>query len=112
MNVGVHRTHCCLKHGCKYGNRECPVEAGTVVQAHPCEWCQEVAEEEAEIRRDERERIANRILGELVCCDIYEQIAATGVVARPRDIAVMLDLTYHSTCYYGGWAAALARQGQ
>jgi hypothetical protein len=36
---GVHRTHCCVKHGCKYGNPKCPVELGLIVQDHPCENC-------------------------------------------------------------------------
>ena len=34
---GVHRTHCCKKHGCKYGNQDCPVELGLVEQAYGCE---------------------------------------------------------------------------
>lgn len=38
-NVGVHAAHCCAKHGCKYGNDECPVQAGNVKQEHPCEYC-------------------------------------------------------------------------
>ena len=25
MNVGVHQTHCCVVHGCKYGDEDCPV---------------------------------------------------------------------------------------
>lgn len=27
---GVHITHCCFEHGCKYGDNECPVELGIV----------------------------------------------------------------------------------
>lgn len=38
---GVHRTHCCRTHGCKYGeDSTCPVYTGGVVQAYECEWCQ------------------------------------------------------------------------
>lgn len=33
---GVHRTHCCKKHGCKYGDKDCPVELGLIVQDYPC----------------------------------------------------------------------------
>lgn len=37
---GVHRTHCCSKHGCKYGNRhKCPVQNGTIKQDFPCHDC-------------------------------------------------------------------------
>ena len=36
---GVHRTHCCVIHGCKYGDLECPVEKGIIKQDYPCESC-------------------------------------------------------------------------
>lgn len=38
---GVHRTHCCAVHGCKYGltSGPCPVVDLDVVQAHLCEQC-------------------------------------------------------------------------
>lgn len=35
----VHRTHCCFKHGCKYGDKDCPVELGLIKQDYPCEMC-------------------------------------------------------------------------
>ncbi len=38
---GVHRTHCCVIHGCKYGDFECPVEKGMIKQDYPCESCSE-----------------------------------------------------------------------
>lgn len=38
---GVHITHCCLEHGCKYGDDECPVELGLVKQQYSCEMCKE-----------------------------------------------------------------------
>lgn len=38
--IGVHRTHCCKRHGCKYGKAEvCAVMQRTVVQAYLCEYC-------------------------------------------------------------------------
>lgn len=36
---GVHVTHCCFKHGCKYGHVDCPVELGLIKQRHSCEYC-------------------------------------------------------------------------
>ena len=40
---GVHQTHCCFKHGCKYGfdaiQKECPVYTGKIQQEYPCEDC-------------------------------------------------------------------------
>lgn len=40
-NEGVHATHCCTVHGCKYGSSDCPVKAGAVKQEYPCEQCTE-----------------------------------------------------------------------
>ena len=37
----VHATHCCIIHGCKYGDEDCPVESGEVKQEYICEWCDE-----------------------------------------------------------------------
>jgi hypothetical protein len=35
---GVHETHCCKKHGCKYGDYEdCPVCLGLIKQKYGCE---------------------------------------------------------------------------
>jgi hypothetical protein len=41
----VHTGHCCIQHGCKYGDEEqCPVATGTERQDHPCEFCSMDAE--------------------------------------------------------------------
>lgn len=45
---GVHQTHCCVHHGCKYGDEDCPVEQRQVVQEYPCEMCREQIEEDKE----------------------------------------------------------------
>jgi len=37
--IGVHRTHCCLLHGCKYRDENCPVELGEIDQDYICEDC-------------------------------------------------------------------------
>jgi len=36
---GVHRTHCCVLHGCKYGDEDCPVVSGEIKQDYTCESC-------------------------------------------------------------------------
>ena len=36
---GVHRTHCCVEHGCKYGDGDCPVVLGIIAQDCYCEDC-------------------------------------------------------------------------
>lgn len=38
---GVHVGHCCAEHGCKYGQRKCPVARREAKQAYPCEECAE-----------------------------------------------------------------------
>jgi len=39
-NEGVHRTHCCVKHGCKYSADDyCPVVNKEVEQKYLCEDC-------------------------------------------------------------------------
>ena len=36
---GVHRTHCCIKHGCKYNDKDCPVVSGEIKQDYLCQDC-------------------------------------------------------------------------
>lgn len=36
---GTHQSHCCLKHGCKYGDEDCPVVFELIKQDYPCEFC-------------------------------------------------------------------------
>lgn len=33
------QSHCCARHGCKYGYKGCPVCTDLAVQDHPCEQC-------------------------------------------------------------------------
>ena len=43
MNIGTHQTHCCIIHGCKYGEDEdCPVVTGKVIQTYFCEDCDNI----------------------------------------------------------------------
>jgi hypothetical protein len=39
-NPDTHRSHCCARHGCKYGSPGCPVVSGELVQDYPCEVCE------------------------------------------------------------------------
>lgn len=50
VDDGVHAAHCCLRHGCKYGDDGCPVAKGLVEQDHACESCRSVDDVLAEIR--------------------------------------------------------------
>lgn len=36
---GVHESHCCVLHGCKYGDDDCPVANRQTKQDYPCETC-------------------------------------------------------------------------
>jgi hypothetical protein len=42
----VHTEHCCLTHGCKYCDADCPVETGKQEQSFPCESCLNVERSE------------------------------------------------------------------
>ena len=33
------QSHCCFRHGCKYGHDRCPVTTKEVAQDYPCEEC-------------------------------------------------------------------------
>lgn len=35
----VHTEHCCILHGCKYGNKNCTVTTGKAQQSYACESC-------------------------------------------------------------------------
>jgi len=37
--TGVHQSHCCIDHGCKYNDKDCPVVSGQIKQKYPCEDC-------------------------------------------------------------------------
>lgn len=37
--AGIHAVHCCVTHGCKYNDCDCPVVNGDVKQKHPCIGC-------------------------------------------------------------------------
>ena len=37
---GVHVHHCCIFHGCKYGDETCCVVKGKHTQMYSCEECQ------------------------------------------------------------------------
>jgi hypothetical protein len=36
---GVHASHCCVMHGCKYGDEDCPVVNKEIKQEFICESC-------------------------------------------------------------------------
>ena len=45
MSVGTHATHCCITHGCKYGDPDCPVVTGAVEMAYDgCQFGSEMDE--------------------------------------------------------------------
>lgn len=50
-NVGVHIAHCCKWHGCKYGDKDCPVCTGKVKQEYLCEYCHDDLDVETHYKR-------------------------------------------------------------
>ena len=55
QRIGTHVSHCCAKHGCKYGDSDCPVEAGTQEQTQACESCTSVKTLEERIKYLQKE---------------------------------------------------------
>lgn len=49
--IGVHASHCCKWHGCKYGDDDCPVASGEIEQLYLCEYCDEVLEGEEDLKK-------------------------------------------------------------
>lgn len=39
-HLGVHQTHCCIIHGCKYLDDDCPVVNKVIEQSYLCEDCE------------------------------------------------------------------------
>lgn len=39
LKTDVHTEHCCIIHGCKYGDENCSVETKFRKQSFPCEAC-------------------------------------------------------------------------
>jgi len=35
----LHRQQCCREHGCKFGNDDCPVVVGILMQNQKCDKC-------------------------------------------------------------------------
>lgn len=48
---GVHIEHCCVYHGCKYGDDDCHVVNMLVDQKYPCESCCDNEEKAVEFRK-------------------------------------------------------------
>lgn len=71
-NIGVHVGHCCIRHGCKYGdNKNCPVVTGMALQDFPCEYC--------DMDRDELREILMRADPE----EIAAELRKLGYVVEP-----------------------------
>lgn len=45
-HYGVHAAHCCKWHGCKYGDPDCPVASGKIIQEYLCYDCYKQLEKE------------------------------------------------------------------
>lgn len=78
----VHTEHCCIKHGCKYGEPdECTVCNGTKTQSYPCEYCLE----------DEEDNSSNTL--------IEEQAARIAELEKDRDEARALVAEANNSLY-------------
>jgi hypothetical protein len=79
--IGVHATHCCKQHGCKYGDEDCPVVLGEVKQVYPCEECGNEHSDKAELIA-EIEKLKKQPLGS--ASDIIHNHAIDDVIKLLR----------------------------
>ena len=84
---GVHKGHCCVFHGCKYGHDSvCPVVQEKVVQAYECEYCDP---EMLHPNPDKRLGLYKHFKGR-----VYELIAIATDSATLEEVAVYHDKNY------------------
>ena len=62
-NKCVHTEHCCILHGCKYGDEYCPVESGNKRQSFLCESCNYMWENTPEENKELEEQIYAKFSG-------------------------------------------------
>lgn len=65
---GTHATHCCKRHGCKYGNnKDCPVTLDLIKQVYPCETGSDFGEDcfgediDFQMKHDEYKEVLEKI---------------------------------------------------
>jgi len=80
----VHVEHCCSIHGCKYGDRDCPVKLGNKKQAYPCEWCALAEEEVSEVLPEWSEEVGAELM-EVYRKNLYEDCEGSGGAHWRRD---------------------------
>ena len=62
-DIGVHATHCCIIHGCKYGEYDtCPVCLAEVKQERLCEFCYDFVYEELKMKSELQSEIDQEFL--------------------------------------------------
>ena len=75
-NIGVHVTHCCSLHYCKYGDEDCPVQKGEYLQKYACEYCPDnVKDAESKIKDAEQRVVQARIERDHVAA-IYARLSS------------------------------------
>jgi hypothetical protein len=90
-DLGVHTSHCCKRHGCKYIDDDCPVESGPHKQEYPCEDCSEEDHIQVKGIRDWRKPPGDILpfLQELVTFKGFTYVPTDVYVRLMKDHAVM-----------------------
>ena len=89
---GAHRTHCCVAHGCKYGDRNCPVETGRIQQDYLCEDCSEL---EGWTSLDQVKHRVQRSMNDevpLITMENYEKLYGEWEVDVTEEVPVTIEL--------------------
>lgn len=94
-------SHCCILHGCKYMDDNCPVENGIIKQEHPCEDCGSFRELDPEIDEAQKRLIedlqgyrnlSDKQLAPFYCCDsILDHLAGYESKEKVKILRMCMD---------------------
>jgi hypothetical protein len=87
-----HTEHCCSVHGCKYGDPTCTVIMGIKEQKHPCEDCEEEAEDQG-ISPEELRQLPKPRIGYMCKIDFDHELG--NAIGGNRVYASVADLLRH-----------------
>jgi len=58
--ANMHTSHCCVQHGCKYGDNNCPVTKLQAKQNHECSQCCRQKEQPEHVRVKNLQKLLKR----------------------------------------------------
>ena len=75
-----HETHCCKRHGCKYGDKNCPVVLGNVKQEYGCEYGSDFDQNCFELPPDPEKILEQEVLNILGGMKFEHNVTHEGII--------------------------------